>query len=157
MTTVLEMKVLPCCLRDYITAHHLLSYTFRETSQSRYAALLIVHDYKTKFCPLQSSGKRDQTIHTLIQLINHTACPLEVLHLAGGPNSRLRESIVPFISALGSNNRITEIDVSGHGFGNKVRVPLTNSKALPVNTLIKTCRELLLWHERWRSTTFLKK
>jgi len=59
-------------------------------------------------------------MHTLVQLINHTGCPLEALHLAGTTNSRLREAIVPFISALANNNRITEIDLSGHGFGNRV-------------------------------------
>lgn len=73
-------------------------------------------------------------IQTLIQLINKTSCPLESLQLAGGPNSRLKEKIVPFISALGLNKRISEIDVSGHSFGDKGAITL--AKTLEINHVI---------------------
>ncbi len=41
------------------------------------------------------------------------------MHIAGGSNSRLKDAIVPFIYALGTNTKLTELDVSGHYMGNK--------------------------------------
>lgn len=73
-------------------------------------------------------------IQCLIQLINKTSCPLESIYLAGGPNSRLKDKIVPFISALSFNKRISEVDISGHGFGDKGAIAL--AKTLEINHVI---------------------
>jgi hypothetical protein len=62
---------------------------------------------------------RANAVNSLIQLIGSNHIPLEALHIAGGSNSRLKDAIVPFIYALGTNTKLTELDVSGHAMGNK--------------------------------------
>jgi hypothetical protein len=56
------------------------------------------------------------------------------LNAAGGKESRLRETIVPFLGAVGANTRITELDISGHGFGNRGAIAL--AKALGINHVL---------------------
>lgn len=75
-------------------------------------------------------------IQCLNQLINKTSCPLESLHIAGTTHNRLKEKIVPFISALAFNKRITEVDISGHGFGDKGAISL--AKTLEVNHVLSS-------------------
>jgi hypothetical protein len=58
------------------------------------------------------------------------------LNVSGGKDSRLRETIVPFLAAVGANTRITELDITGHGFGNRGAIAL--SKALGINHVLQS-------------------
>ena len=65
------------------------------------------------------------TFHSKVRCLTpYSAVTIELtlalaLHIAGGSNSRLKDAIVPFIYALGTNTKLTELDVSGHAMGNK--------------------------------------
>jgi Ran GTPase-activating protein (RanGAP) involved in mRNA processing and transport len=82
------------------------------------------------------TAKRQSMLHALAQLINHTNCPIESLHLAGNKENRLREDVVPLLSAVGKNKRLTELDISGHGFGDKGANQL--ARLLVVNVMLQT-------------------
>lgn len=82
------------------------------------------------------STKRQAMLHALTQLLNHTNCPIESLHLAGNKENRLREDVVPLLSAIGKNKRLTELDISGHGFGDKGANQL--ARVLVINVMLQT-------------------
>lgn len=88
-----------------------------------------------------SSKVRDKMVQALIQLINQTSCPLESIHLAANSHCRLKTAIVPFIQALGNNTTLTEVDVSGHGFGDKGTIAL--AKTLEINHVLTS----VLWDD----------
>jgi Ran GTPase-activating protein (RanGAP) involved in mRNA processing and transport len=91
--------------------------------------------------PEGSSRVRDKMVQALIQLVNQTSCPLESIHLAANSHCRLKTAMVPFIQALGSNNTLTEVDISGHGFGDKGAIAL--AKTLEINHVLTS----VLWDD----------
>jgi len=91
--------------------------------------------------PEVSSRVRDKMVQALIQLINQTSCPLESIHLAAASHSKLKTSLVPFIQALGLNTTLTEVDISGHGFGDKGAIAL--AKTLEINHVLTS----ILWDD----------
>lgn len=82
----------------------------------------------------EAAKPRDKMIQSLIQLVNQTSCPLESIHLAASSSNRLKTALVPFIQALGTNTRLTELDISGHGFGDKGAIAL--AKTLEINHVL---------------------
>lgn len=91
--------------------------------------------------PEASSKVRDKMVQALIQLINQTSCPLESIHLAANSHCRLKTAVVPFIQALGTNTTLTEVDISGHGFGDKGTIAL--AKTLEINHVLTS----VLWDD----------
>jgi len=92
------------------------------------------------------SFKNTKTRHDLIESMSHmvlsNTLPLEVLHMAGtASKNRLRENIVPFLLNFKKNNKLEELDISGHAMGNKGAIAL--SKILTVNHSLKK----LSWDE----------
>ncbi|XP_028665249.2 capping protein, Arp2/3 and myosin-I linker protein 2 isoform X5 [Erpetoichthys calabaricus] len=72
-------------------------------------------------------------LHRIVQLIQEEECPLESLSVA---ESRLKTGTNVLITALGSNNSLTKIDISGNYMGDMGAKML--AKALQVNTTLGT-------------------
>jgi len=76
------------------------------------------------------------------QMILSNTLPLEVLKITGvTTKNRLRESLIPFLLNLRSNNKLRELDITGQGIGNKGACAL--AKVLTVNH----CLSKLSWDE----------
>eukprot|EP01119_Soliformovum_irregulare_P002545 TRINITY_DN1278_c0_g1_i1.p1 TRINITY_DN1278_c0_g1~~TRINITY_DN1278_c0_g1_i1.p1 ORF type:complete len:952 (+),score=343.92 TRINITY_DN1278_c0_g1_i1:87-2942(+) len=76
------------------------------------------------------SKTRQHAIESIVSLIN-SECPLESLNLAGTPKSELKFDVFPLIYALGTNESLISLDVSGNLMGNKGGSAL--GKALQTN------------------------
>ena len=91
--------------------------------------------------PEVSSKVREKMVQALIQLVNQTSCPLESIHLAASSSNRLKTAVVPFIQALSSNTTLTEVDISGHGFGDRGALAL--ARTLDINHVLTS----VLWDD----------
>jgi len=83
---------------------------------------------------------RNAAVENLIKLIS-SDCAIEVLHIASIPSNGLKLDLIPFITALGNNTSLGELDISGHQIGNRGAQELSRSLQTN-NTLSK-----LLWDE----------
>eukprot|EP01105_Mastigella_eilhardi_P024275 TRINITY_DN6307_c0_g1_i1.p1 TRINITY_DN6307_c0_g1~~TRINITY_DN6307_c0_g1_i1.p1 ORF type:complete len:1080 (+),score=357.09 TRINITY_DN6307_c0_g1_i1:23-3262(+) len=88
-------------------------------------------------CFNKTTKQRSDVIRVLCKLIA-SDCPIETLNMAGGSKAaqQLSKSILPFIQALATNTTLTEIDLSGHLFGNNGAIAL--AKILQLNTTLNT-------------------
>eukprot|EP01098_Paradermamoeba_levis_P013062 TRINITY_DN5866_c0_g1_i1.p1 TRINITY_DN5866_c0_g1~~TRINITY_DN5866_c0_g1_i1.p1 ORF type:complete len:334 (-),score=107.79 TRINITY_DN5866_c0_g1_i1:33-1034(-) len=87
-----------------------------------------------------SRDERKIAVEKLVEMISNTTLPLESLKIEGSSgNDKLKFDILPFLVALGSNTKLTSLDISGHGFG--VRGALYLSRAIQTNRTLKT----LVW------------
>ncbi len=77
-------------------------------------------------------------------------CPLESLSIAGGAKSQLRFDVIPLIYDLATNTSLTELDIQGHGMGNKGAMAL--GKALQTNRTLTS----LVWDENLTTTIGLQ-
>eukprot|EP01105_Mastigella_eilhardi_P008040 TRINITY_DN1984_c0_g1_i2.p1 TRINITY_DN1984_c0_g1~~TRINITY_DN1984_c0_g1_i2.p1 ORF type:complete len:863 (+),score=245.36 TRINITY_DN1984_c0_g1_i2:1382-3970(+) len=86
-------------------------------------------------CFGKTSRPRTDVVRALVKLL-HSDCPLETLLLAGGikTTQQLGKALVPFLHGLAENETVTELDVSGHMFGNVGAVAF--AKVLQVNTTL---------------------
>jgi len=72
---------------------------------------------------LQCSEKQIPQIYKDFKLLLNSICPLEVLHLRGGTAGKLRD-INQLLYCVGTNTTLTEIDISGHEFGDRGAIAL---------------------------------
>ncbi|KAH3757268.1 RasGTPase-activating protein [Pelomyxa schiedti] len=79
---------------------------------------------------------RSEVVHALVKLVTGS-CQVEKLNVSGGvkPTQQLGKAIIPFLQGLASNNTLTELDISSHGFGNSGALALAG--ALQVTTKLK--------------------
>lgn len=77
-----------------------------------------------------TSRSRDPAIEALIDLIS-SECPLVSLDVRGSSRSQLKADISTLLYALGTDNSLEHIDISGNGFSDKGALSL--SKALQTN------------------------
>jgi len=88
----------------------------------------------------KGSRSRSSAIEGLINLIS-SECPLDTLILQGGKGYALGQELIPLIDAIGTNDSITSLDISGNNIGNKGAMAL--AKAIQTNqTLVH-----LVWDE----------
>lgn len=86
----------------------------------------------------KNRGKtRGAAVEALTRLIG-SDCPLESLNVSGGPKSELRTDILPFLYALGTNDSLKYLDISGNQIGNKGAAAL--GKALQTNEVLETLK-----------------
>ena len=87
---------------------------------------LVELDLSRNFKRSDHSNSRSMMIRHLIELVNFSSCPLEVLRLAGSPNHRLKSSLIPFIKSLGENHTLRTLDISGHQLGDEGIIEFSN-------------------------------
>ncbi|XP_076771894.1 capping protein, Arp2/3 and myosin-I linker protein 2 isoform X3 [Arvicanthis niloticus] len=75
----------------------------------------------------------DDVLHRIVQLIQDDDCPLQSLSVA---ESRLKQGANVLIRALGSNPKLTVLDISGNAIGDAGAKML--AKALRVNTRLRS-------------------
>jgi len=96
-------------------------------------ALKLGDNFKSK------TKARGTTMDNLIELVC-SDCPLEKLDLsASRSENELKLDLLPFIYALATNDSIKELNISGHGLGDKGGIAL--GKALQTNRTLKS----LIW------------
>eukprot|EP01097_Dermamoeba_algensis_P006868 TRINITY_DN4285_c0_g1_i2.p1 TRINITY_DN4285_c0_g1~~TRINITY_DN4285_c0_g1_i2.p1 ORF type:complete len:688 (+),score=129.66 TRINITY_DN4285_c0_g1_i2:356-2419(+) len=86
----------------------------------------------------QKPEERKQAVELISKVIRCSSIPLESIKLEGGKD-KLETDIIPIINALGSNSRLTHLDISNHSFGDRGALAL--SRALQINRSLKN----LLW------------
>ena len=79
------------------------------------------------------SEKKAVVMEALVQMIQEDNCVLQALHL---PDSRLKGDLYNLINALGSNNCLRTLDISGNQIGDAGARLL--AKALQINSHLKT-------------------
>eukprot|EP01128_Nolandella_sp_AFSM9_P009381 TRINITY_DN598_c1_g1_i1.p1 TRINITY_DN598_c1_g1~~TRINITY_DN598_c1_g1_i1.p1 ORF type:complete len:443 (-),score=122.41 TRINITY_DN598_c1_g1_i1:92-1285(-) len=67
----------------------------------------------------ESSEKNRSRMIRQLKMLSSSICPLEVMSFRGSPGKRLGESMTSFLLALSANATLTQLDVSGHAFGDK--------------------------------------
>ncbi|XP_052022070.1 capping protein, Arp2/3 and myosin-I linker protein 2 isoform X4 [Apodemus sylvaticus] len=75
----------------------------------------------------------DDVLHRIVQLVQDDDCPLQSLSVA---ESRLRQGASVLIRALGTNPKLTVLDISGNAIGDAGAKML--AKALRVNTRLRS-------------------
>jgi len=90
------------------------------------------------FEPGKTSKYRDPFMNKLIDFINNTECKIEYLSLSGRGKHGIGRDIIPFIQSLLQNSTITELDISGHGFGDAGAIWV--SKVIQQNKTLKSLK-----------------
>eukprot|EP01103_Thecamoeba_quadrilineata_P017200 TRINITY_DN599_c0_g2_i1.p1 TRINITY_DN599_c0_g2~~TRINITY_DN599_c0_g2_i1.p1 ORF type:complete len:1159 (-),score=276.83 TRINITY_DN599_c0_g2_i1:134-3610(-) len=85
-------------------------------------------------------NQRSICIESLITLIS-SDCPLRALSIDGSPKAQLKTDLVPFLNALGTNNSLTFLDITGNQMGARGAIAL--GKAIQTNQSLTT----LWWDE----------
>jgi Ran GTPase-activating protein (RanGAP) involved in mRNA processing and transport len=79
--------------------------------------------------------KRDKTVETLIDLVS-SECPLTSFSLKGNPRNSLKQDVVHFLYALGTNDSLVHLDLTNVGMGDRGAMAL--GKALQTNRTLKS-------------------
>mmetsp|Transcript_19923 Transcript_19923/g.27846 ORF Transcript_19923/g.27846 Transcript_19923/m.27846 type:complete len:999 (+) Transcript_19923:84-3080(+) len=115
-----------------------------ESAQKRSQILYPLRKLKKLFMNrifLSKSKLRGKAIEALNYLISDDTkehCPIEILHLAGeGRDSKtqLKDDLLQFVFSLLVNNRIKELNISGHGVGDALATAL--SKVIQSNKTLQ--------------------
>eukprot|EP00026_Physarum_polycephalum_P003167 Phypoly_transcript_03177.p1 GENE.Phypoly_transcript_03177~~Phypoly_transcript_03177.p1 ORF type:complete len:811 (+),score=167.67 Phypoly_transcript_03177:73-2505(+) len=81
-------------------------------------------------------GHGIKALTKLISQKSNLLCPIETLKFSATTNTRLRYEILPIITALATNETITDLDITGHYAGDDLAVAL--GRALQVNHTLRT-------------------
>ena len=80
---------------------------------------------------IKPTKSREKSINAFVTQVIESEIPLEELIFQGGKNYCLRLDILQILDAVGSNERLISLDISGHQMGNKGAIAL--GKNLQIN------------------------